>query len=344
MKITSLKKTHNKCRVCASEGRYPVYCVKEMLFGTGEEFNYFECTSCGCLQIEDIPSDLSPYYPSSYCGWSITADQLFTGLLKRTFKGVRDRHAILHTGLLGRLLCHFSPAMASLEALSQIRISRKTSILDVGAGSGIFLYALYNAGFRDLLGIDPFIGKSIYYDNGLQILKRSIDEIEGKWDVITFNMSFEHIVYPEDTLTAAAMALKEMGVCIIRIPVFPNEAWRRYGVYWVQIDAPRHLFLHSVGSMTHLASRAGLEIRKVVYESDDLQFWGSEQNIRGIPLESPGSYFRNKKSSIFSPAEIKSFRKQARKLNCQKQGDAAAFYLTLPAHPHPSPILKKDPL
>src|SRR5690242_5942688 len=55
------------CRVCnanLSEGRK--YQIREMYFGTRETFSYLECPACGSLQLEDIPADLSRFYPSNY--------------------------------------------------------------------------------------------------------------------------------------------------------------------------------------------------------------------------------------------------------------------------------------
>ena len=44
----------------------PTYVVREMMYGFKDEFDYFECGNCGCLQIEQIPDDLSKYYPENY--------------------------------------------------------------------------------------------------------------------------------------------------------------------------------------------------------------------------------------------------------------------------------------
>ena len=37
-----------------------------MMFGYRDEFAYFACGQCGCLQIADIPPDMSRYYPANY--------------------------------------------------------------------------------------------------------------------------------------------------------------------------------------------------------------------------------------------------------------------------------------
>lgn len=55
-----------KCKICGTEANHKEYRVKEMYFGTAEEFTYFECEYCQCLQIADIPDNLSDYYGNNY--------------------------------------------------------------------------------------------------------------------------------------------------------------------------------------------------------------------------------------------------------------------------------------
>lgn len=59
-----------KCRICGTEAEHKEYHVKEMFFGTGEEFTYFECEQCQCMQIAAIPDNLGDYYGSGYYSFS----------------------------------------------------------------------------------------------------------------------------------------------------------------------------------------------------------------------------------------------------------------------------------
>ena len=40
--------------------------VKEMQNDTREEFDYFECGNCHCLQIEEVHGKLDAYYGNTY--------------------------------------------------------------------------------------------------------------------------------------------------------------------------------------------------------------------------------------------------------------------------------------
>ena len=56
---------NESCRICGgSPGARHV--AREMMYGTREAFGYFECSSCGCLQIAEVPADLARFYPADY--------------------------------------------------------------------------------------------------------------------------------------------------------------------------------------------------------------------------------------------------------------------------------------
>jgi hypothetical protein len=95
----------------------------------------------------------------------------------------------------------------------------------------------------------------------------------------------------------------------------------------VQLDAPRHLFIHSVKSMETLAAQAGLRVAEVAWDSTEFQFWGSEQYLRDIPLRADASYATRPEKSIFSARQIADFRTKAAELNALGRGDQAAFFL-----------------
>jgi SAM-dependent methyltransferase len=296
-----------------------------MMLGYRDPFDYFECSQCGCLQILEVPSDLSKYYPLGYYSF-VPFEARTVSFIKRTAKWLAGPYAVCGGGILGRVIFRMFP-QPELQPLARIRLSRSSRILDVGCGSGRFLQLLKEAGFENVLGIDPYIEVDRQYANGLHILKRALSEVGGQWDLIMFHHSFEHIPDPLETLRHSAAILSKEGCCLIRIPTVSSYAWRHYGVSWVQLDAPRHLFLHSVPSVRLLAAEAGFEMKEVIYDSTEFQFWGSEQYLHDIPLNAEGSYATCPTNSIFTEAEIQSFRERAQCLNQRGEGDQAAFYL-----------------
>jgi len=295
------------------------------MFGSNEVFRYFQCASCDCLQIDDMPVDCSKYYFGDYYSY-----QESSGDLRSRLEAVRDRYALSGRGIVGRILNNVFPNEA-LRSLRPLSISKETSILDVGCGAGALLHVLRGFGMKNLLGVDPFIEEDIHCSDGVEILKKEIHEVDGTFDIVMLHHSFEHMWNPSEILNAAARLLKPGGCCLIRIPVVPSHAWEHYGVNWIQIDAPRHFYLHSRKSMDLLASQSGLEVSKVVYDSTAFQFWGSEQYVMDIPMQDKRSFFVNPMKSSFSIKQILDFSRQAKALNRSEQGDQAAFYLQKPS-------------
>jgi SAM-dependent methyltransferase len=313
------------CRICGNTQIKSVFLAKEMMYGLNEEFDYFQCSNCECLQIASFPDDMSAYYPKNYYSFSVNeSSKSWRDIVPR----LRNYYAVTGEGLAGRMLYAARPN-PNLKLLRNAKLKPESRILDVGCGSGKLLRTLNDSGFKNLLGIDPFLAQDIDFGNGLKILKSSLADVEGKWDLIMFNHSFEHMPQQLACLQAVKALLKEGGTCLIRIPVVSSFAWRHYGTNWVQLDAPRHFFLHSVRSMNLLAEKGGLSVKDIVFDSDAFQFWGSEQYVKGITLLSERSFARNPGRSVFSQMDIKTYAQRAEKLNAANDGDQAAFYLTL---------------
>jgi SAM-dependent methyltransferase len=314
-----------QCRICDNGENNRSYEATEMMLGLADQHQYIECNACGCLQIADVPKNLPSYYPDDDY-YSYDKIQSSTGL-KKFLMTTRDRYAATGTCLLGKVMHQFMPH-SKLHTLQKTGITTTSRILDVGCGAGHLLHSLQDAGFTNLLGIDPFNADNIHYDNGLSVEKKSIHEVQhGDWDLIMFHHSFEHVFDQQEVLTKAANLLKPNGICLVRVPTVSSWAWKHYGVNWVQLDAPRHLFLHSVDSMKRLAEKVGLDMEAVVYDSFAFQLWGSEQYLKGIALNDETSYAVNPDKSAFSKQDIATFDQRSRTLNKENQGDQAAFYL-----------------
>lgn len=308
------------CQICGNSSDNEMYSAKEMMFGYEDEFGYFQCKKCGCLQITEPPVDISKYYPGGYYSFATAnVSQRFAPV--KTFLGkIRDHYAVFNRGLVGRLLFKRFPD-SKLSQLSGLELSRESRILDVGCGSGQLLLRLLNLGFTNLLGVDPYIEEDIHYGKGLSILKRSIAQAPGVWDLIMFNHSFEHIWDQLSTLQHVSRLLSPDGTCLLSLPTVSSYAWERYRTCWVQLDAPRHFFLHSLISMDILSAKANMRVRNYRYNSTELQFWGSELYLRGIPMKS------SRAQPVATKAELNALRKKAAKLDMEKRGDSVTFYL-----------------
>jgi 2-polyprenyl-3-methyl-5-hydroxy-6-metoxy-1,4-benzoquinol methylase len=302
-----------------------MHSVPEMMFGAQESFRYLECSNCGCLQLLDAPTELGRYYPSSYYSFRSKSDsEAWNSRVRSSLRRLRNHLYLLELGCLTSLLDRLA-AYEQIRSFAAAKPSRDARILDVGCGSGTLLKDIADLGFTRLLGIDPFLGHDVSRQNGVEVRKGSLEDLKGTtWDLIMFHHSFEHIPNPLPTLRTCAELLSDEGCCLLRVPI-ASRSWRDYGVRWVEIDAPRHFFLHTQKSMAVLASDAGLEVNKIAYDSDGFELWGSELSKRGIPFS---SVCESRLRDFFSADEVRQFRVTTREIN--KCGDAgrAAFYLS----------------
>lgn len=312
-----------KCNICNNDLNNEIFIVNEMMFGYDESFRYFECSSCGCLQLLDIPSDLKKYYIFEEY-YSFKKSSTF----KQYFKKEWTKYALFKKGLIGKFL-NFKYKKNSLDVIGHHITSKKTKILDVGCGSGDLVISLRQLGYKNVLGIDPFI-EDDFSEEGIE--KKTIEMLPDskKFDLIIFDQSFEHIPQQQKALDKVSKLLSDSGVCIIGIPLKNDYIWNLYDVNWVAIDAPRHFFLHTMKSFETLVNNSGLSIENIKYTSTEFLFLGSEQYKKGIILTDPHSFIINPKKSIFTKDQIQKYKSESDKLNEKGLGDSAIFVLRKP--------------
>ncbi len=316
-----------KCGVCSNKADNKKYLIREMMFGTKEQFEYFMCSNCGCLQIAKIPEDLSKYYPKhrykAYARPKKFKQNFFLYLAKKlvSWLYLKSKKNFLGEKLSNKLAYDF------VNILSYANLKLTSQIFDVGAGSGNRLVSLAKKGFTNLSGSDIFIENDISYPNGIKILKKDISELDGKFDFIMLNHVFEHMPEPLLTLKILYKLLLPSHILLIRIPVVDSYAWEKYKENWVQLDAPRHLFLHTRNSINILAKESGFVLYHMIDDSKSSQFYGSEQYQNDIPMFAENSYYVNPQKSIFCKKNLTEFQKIAIKLNKKDNGDSVCFFL-----------------
>ncbi|MCP3950847.1 MAG: class I SAM-dependent methyltransferase [Desulfobacterales bacterium] len=299
------------------------------MFGTNEVFEYFKCAECGCLQITAVPDDLKRHYGSGYYSFK-EPENCFDNTAKAGFKHLRADCALGGRSLLARMFLRLYPPPAYFDWLKEARVTLDSEILDVGCGAGELLVRLKKDGFKSLTGLDAFIENDVCYENGVRIYRQILTEHRARYDFIMLHHSFEHMPDPLKAARGLHRNLRADRTVLIRIPVVSSHAWKKYGLNWVQLDAPRHLYLHTEKSMRILAQKTGFEVKKIVYDSDEFQFWGSEQYMRGISLRAPESLANGLGNSMFTKKQLINFKRKAADLNKTGAGDQACFYLYKP--------------
>ncbi len=321
MHAENLKHT---CRICANSNDNNIYHVKEMLYGSREPFEYFECSDCGCLQISEVPDDLGRYYPSNYLSFK-NYGRRSRNHLRKIIDTARVGYELNGRGVLGRVAHTLLPGLDYVHWCQVAGIGREARILDVGCGAGKLLIRMMQGGFRRLEGADPFIDADIHYP-GVTIHKFGLDELveqrAGDFDFVMLHHSFEHMDQPVKVLRQVRELLAADGSVLIRIPVAGSYAWEHYRENWFAMDPPRHLYLHTQASMGRVTEEAGMGIFATEYDSTETQFTGSERYRRNLPMAGGP-----KQKQLFTRAEMAEFEKRSAALNSEGRGDQAAFYL-----------------
>lgn len=254
--------------------------ASERMYGTGEPFDYLQCAACGVLHLLDIPEEMGRYYPAhSYYSVHTRSRSLRTSM-----QALRD---LLQerSPLLSRWIRRYLPNVA-LSAMTASAPSKTALILDVGCGDGALLRAMARLGYENLTGVDPLLETPS--DTGcVRLVKGGLDVVKGRFDLISFHHSLEHIRDQVGVLRQAGERLTPSGTILLRIPTCESLAFSAYRANWVQLDAPRHLFLHSHRSIAHVAAQAGLAVRDLHCDSQPMQFWASDMYCAGVPLMSP---------------------------------------------------------
>lgn len=302
-----------KCQICETSSNNKKFIVKEMMYGTNQKFLYFECINCGCLQLEKIPRNLSDHYPFDY--YSVKINSFLKNFILN-FVFVIQYLSYKKIPLISFLVNLILPNH-SFISLNKIKLSKNHKILDVGSGSGLLIKYLSKLGFIDLMGIDPFIKSDLIIKKGVLLRKKEIFDLKNKFHVIMFHHSFEHLSSPYLVMKKTRELLYKNGICIIRIPTVSSFAWKYYKENWVQLDAPRHFFLHSIKSINFLARKSKFKIEMILFDSYGLQFYGSESYKRG----------KNLTNSDFSKIAKIKFNYMSNKLNERKLGDSIVIYL-----------------
>ena len=311
------------CKICKNTSGNKSHIIHEMSYGLREPFEYIECASCGCLQIKEIPQNLYKYYPEDYYSYRIKsipgANPVRTFLRRQRFK-----YCLFGKNKLWPLR---SKKYDSFKWFKKTKVKFDSSILDVGCGYGKLLNRMQRDGFQNLTGVDPFIKENLIHPNGVKIFKKDIFELEGQFDLIISNDSFEHMPDPLKALKRFYDLLKHNKFVLISTPIASSFAWRHYGVNWVALEAPRHLFIHTIKSIQLLSRQAGFEILDIDFVSTERQFVYSELYRKDISFVESSKYLQDSRLSIFSKKQIENFKAQANELNRNRDGDQARFYL-----------------
>ncbi|MBK7561864.1 MAG: class I SAM-dependent methyltransferase [Chitinophagaceae bacterium] len=212
------------CIICHNTSNNRLFSIKELQLGLGEEFSYQLCGHCGSMQLLNPPIDFAGYYPTEdYYSFSTTLKKL----KKPGYLRLAKTRYLLYgkNKLTGSLLSIGYSLPEYYTWMLHTKAQLNDAILDVGCGSGMLLGKLYKMGFTDLTGIDPFIKQEQDY-GAIKILKKEIDAVDGRFDVVMMHHALEHMADPLQALKKAWSLLNEK-----KIPAGPHS---HHGKLWME--------------------------------------------------------------------------------------------------------------
>ena len=215
----------NSCPVCSSTSFKTVLNCKDYTVSQ-ETFTIVACSGCGFEFTNPRPSDnvIGNYYKSEdYISHSNTKK----GIISQLYHSVRNY-----------------TLKKKIQLVSKY-VSRGT-ILDYGAGTGMFLNTCKLAGWK-AFGIEPDSGaRKIGAEMNLSLYgtKHNLlsDIPEVSFDAITLWHVLEHVTDLEDTLNFFKNKLNPDGVLIIAVPNHTSFDAQYYKAFWAAYDVPRHLY------------------------------------------------------------------------------------------------------
>jgi SAM-dependent methyltransferase len=232
---------------------------------------YRECVSCGLMILNDTHEYEKIYSDGTYYSVNGDAAEFLMERFRKVIslpKGKSD----------------------NLERVSRIKdfiASKQTkSILDIGAGMGVFLYQFLDDSWKgSALEPDPNACKHMRnVIKNAKIINGSLDQLftENKYDLITMNRVLEHIYDQNKTLSSLGKHLNKNGIVYLELPDTesyykdgPNNEAFGYG----------HYYVYSPESLKLLADKAGfetLDIQREVEPSGKFTLYGFFKNETSI--------------------------------------------------------------
>ena len=102
------------CDICGHSGNYNELITYDYNTGNREQqFRYFNCSECGCLQLENKPKNMSEYYGDQLFGYKVKGEvKVKNQDIFQRLMFARDRYELTGKGLFGGILHLLFPRRA----------------------------------------------------------------------------------------------------------------------------------------------------------------------------------------------------------------------------------------
>jgi SAM-dependent methyltransferase len=300
-----------------------------------EKFRIVRCDNCGLIYLNPRPAKeiIGRYYPveSYYSYQDFTKKRLNwrERIKKISLEGYYDSKNIFKKFLSSVLVRKFMIVVPK---------GKKGRLLDIGCGSGEFLYQMRNFGW-EVFGVE-INQESANMGNkrGLNIFCGELggaDFPENYFDVVVLSQTMEHVYSPGSYLEKIHRLLKEGGLLIIGVPNIDCLEIQIFGRSCHILDVPRHLHFFTIASLRNYLEKYGFEVEKVLSKKFSLPLQGIRADLKNfIQNECKDKSSLNKIwmsfSVIFRLLFIKSLRFIIDRDKVNELGFYIAFYARKP--------------
>jgi 2-polyprenyl-3-methyl-5-hydroxy-6-metoxy-1,4-benzoquinol methylase len=208
---------------------------------TGESFQLLHDRDLDMLVTDPQPEDLGKYYESDNY---ISHTDAKKSLVDKIYQTVK--------------VYNLKRKLALINSYS----STDRSLLDVGAGTGDFLWVAEKQGWK-ISGVEPSrLAKHKAKEKGLE-LYTDLDQLpQQKFDVITLWHVLEHLPDLDRQISKLIGLLSDSGTLVVAVPNFKSYDANFYKSFWAAYDVPRHLWHFSRNSIEVIFAKYGMKVVK----------------------------------------------------------------------------------
>lgn len=234
--------SRTSCVICGYGSLIPSIRSQDYAYRmSSDAFGYGDCPKCGSLNLIDVPTDMSHFYPSNY-GNPRQSRRVVMQLLK----SIRHR-------LLFKAIRRYNPRIHSL--------------LDYGCGDAHLLRDAISSGLQ-AFGTDFDVRRksNVVAVGASWVEPNDVESTEQLLDVILLLQVLEHIEDPDDLLSRLGNQLAPGGVLIIETPCPDGPDALMFGLsLWGGLHAPRHYFIASFSGLADYLEKFNFEKLQHIY-------------------------------------------------------------------------------
>jgi SAM-dependent methyltransferase len=267
------------CDGCRARDASTLLETGDRRFGLPGSFAVVRCRACGLVRTDPVPDDLGAYYPNAQY-YSYQAPGTPSERTRRRVRAAYGGQAEDGSRLRGAL-----GALVRDRLLPGLPPGPPGDVLDVGCGSGAFLLALREAGWR-VHGVE-LSASAVEAARAAGLADvRAGDLMDAgypaeRFDAVRFWHSLEHMPSPREQLTEARRVLRRGGTLTIGVPNFSSFLARAARDRWYYLDVPRHLWHFEPATLSRLVDRTGFRVTRNRTVSGGTALLGTIDYLRG---------------------------------------------------------------